>query len=505
MRLSQTQRLATTTSLFVAGVLWPCRARAYEARVRAEHAAQFYEVRGANGPSLLRRRHTSTLGLELDDLAGSGEGDPNLRFRARLRVDADFGQAAAERNPEGNRFIPGLEQAPFDLMYGYFEAPGLAGGVLNVRLGRQLLIDPLGFWLLDGGRVEILLPLGLELGAYAGLEPRPGLPMLATARFNADGVIRGDRTSLEDGQEPSFLDESRLAPAYGAWFGLRGLGPLSAAVQYRRVENRSPVRLSPFSASPSAPVPTYAAARTSSERVSASARLDVARVGSASATTVYDLYRARTSDVDAGITLSPLRTLGVHATFTRHKPTFDGDSIFNWFTQGATSRVASGVDLAPARALDVSLSWGVRWFETEGDPDARASTDRQSSGTQLDGASLGASLATRWRLSPSELALSAHAEAGDRGHLYGADLSVRRSFDGGLYDALALVSLYDWAEPLREERDATSFGYVVGAGMRTGTVLFDHSRLGLEWEHTMNRLVAHRFRLLATLAVEVFR
>jgi hypothetical protein len=84
-------------------------------------------------------------------------------------------------------------------------------------------------------------------------------------------------------------------------------------------------------------------------------------------------------------------------------------------------------------------------------------------------------------------------------------LSVRQSFDGGSYDALALVSLYDWADPLRRDRSATSFGYVLGAGMQAGTALFDQSRLGLEWEHTLNRLVSQRFRVLATLELEVFR
>jgi hypothetical protein len=364
------------------------------------------------------------------------------------------------------------------------------------------LIDPLGFWAFDGGRLLLSLPLGLELAGYAGLEPRPGLPMLSTARYTADGVSRGDRGGLEDNQEPSFLDESRLAPAYGAWLGVRALGPLSAAVQYRRVENRSRVRLSHFESDPSAAPRTYGEPRTSSERVAASGRLDVAHTGSASASTVYDLYRDRMSDVDLNLEVYPARTLRVGGSFERRRPSFDADSIFNFFTQAATSRLRNHLDFS-TRRLDVSFSYGVRWFETEGNPYATPATNDRA--TDLDGLNLSASISTRLRYALTQLTLAAQAEAGERGHIYGSDLGVRRSFSGGLYDALALVSLYDWADPLRRGRDASSFSYVLGAGMRTGSVLFDQSRLGLEWEHTMNRLVSQRFRVLATLELEVFR
>ena len=73
------------------------------------------------------------------------------------------------------------------------------------------------------------------------------------------------------------------------------------------------------------------------------------------------------------------------------------------------------------------------------------------------------------------------------------------------YDSLAILSLYDWTDPLRDDRDATSFSYGLGAGMRGGSELFGRSRFGLEWDHTVNRLVSQRFRVLATLELEVFR
>jgi tetratricopeptide (TPR) repeat protein len=56
-----------------------------------------------------------------------------------------------------------------------------------------------------------------------------------------------------------------------------------------------------------------------------------------------------------------------------------------------------------------------------------------------------------------------------------------------------------------DDRDATSFSYEHGAGMRAGSELFARTPYGLEWEHTVNRLVSQRFRVLATLELEVFR
>jgi hypothetical protein len=491
-------------SLFAWTLLGSCGrpAWAYDASVSATHDAQFYAVNSPFGsPELLRRRHTSTLGLSVLDIGGSGGRGARFDFRARLRLDADFGQAGTERDPASLRFVPGLEQAPFDLMYAYLDAAGLCSGALGFRLGRQLVVDPIGFFAFDGARISLSLPLELELGGFAGVEPRPGLPMLATARYTGDGVARGDRDGFDPSQAPWFLEESALAPAYGAFFTARSLGPVSASLHYRKVLNRSRVRTAPFTVDPSALPASFAETRTSSERVAGSAELRLWGAATASGRAVYDLYRDQWTALVVGARAFPTSRLSLGAELDRTRPSFDGDSIFNWFTQGPTTRFLGRFDYTPWKRLRTSASWGVRWFETEGDPyafDGDRRVDRNE-------ATLVGSLAGVLALDLTELSLSAIAEAGDRGHLSGADLRVERSLGGGRYDSLAILSLYDWTDPLRDDRDATSFSYVLGAGMRGGSELFGRSRFGLEWEHTMNRLVSQRFRVLATLELEVFR
>jgi len=56
---------------------------------------------------------------------------------------------------------------------------------------------------------------------------------------------------------------------------------------------------------------------------------------------------------------------------------------------------------------------------------------------------------------------------------------------------------------LRPERDALSAGYVLGGGIAPTVAGNVRSRLGIEWEHMMNRLYAHRFRVLLTFSLTV--
>jgi hypothetical protein len=159
----------------------------------------------------------------------------------------------------------------------------------------------------------------------------------------------------------------------------------------------------------------------------------------------------------------------------------------------------------PSRRFDVAASGGAKIFETEGDSgtyrsveETGADPDRSETGTLSDGI---ANLSGRHRWATGSVGLRGMAEAGRRGHRFGGDLTTKQELDGGLYDALAVVSLYDWDDALRPTRSATSFSYVVGGGVRP----FERTRIGVEWEHATNRLVGQRYRLLATLDLTVLQ
>lgn len=494
--------------VFALAVLTPAGASAYEARVDASLDTQFYSMQSPYGePYLYRRRYTSTLGLELDHIGGEPSfRGPSLSFRSRLRVDADFGQQDSERDPSSERYVPGLTQAPLDVMYAYLDGRGYFRGLVDFRLGRQYLIDALGYWSFDGALLRLNLLSVLALSGFAGFEQRLGLPMLASGRFSGTGVWRGNRDDLELNQYPAYLEDSALAPAYGVALETAGIPHVYSRVSYRRVENRSTVLVSPFFGDAAA-VRTYGEARVSSERLGYTGRFELPDVGALSGRAVYDLYSQAVTDARVDVDVPLGAALGVGAELDYYYPTFDGDSIFNWFTHRGMTTAQARATFVPKGPVDFALTSGVRWFETEGDPEtyatpAGAAEPERPTTRSADFIAHGSG---RYRFGPGSLALNAMLETGKTARIAGADLVTRRVFAGGRYDALLITSLYDWADSLRPDRSATSFTYVAGGGVRPGPTQNSRGRIGFEWEHSMNRLVGQRFRLLLTLDFTVLQ
>ena len=84
-------------------------------------------------------------------------------------------------------------------------------------------------------------------------------------------------------------------------------------------------------------------------------------------------------------------------------------------------------------------------------------------------------------------------------------MTTERKYHAGYYDSLVVLSLYDLSDAQRTQRDAVSAGYVLGGGIAPELLGIVKSRLGLEWEHLVSRLVGHRFRMLVTLNISELR
>jgi hypothetical protein len=325
--------------------------------------------------------------------------------------------------------------------------------------------------------------------------------MLSSSRFEADGVSRGRRTGLAFDQSPAYLEESRLAPAFGAAIETAGLPFLHSRLTYRRVINRDTVLVSPFTDAGGG-LNFVGGDRTSSERVGYSLRASDAALGAVSGALVYDLYNQAFASYDLALDWYATRQVSVGAALGYFKPMFDADSIFNWFVHDGTTSASGRADVAFTRDAELVASGGVRMFTTEGTVRSFAGTPNlNDTGRNYD--SFG-TLGGRYRFGVTSVALNGSAEGGTVGHRYGSDVTGRRLFDGGYYDSLLVLSLYDWQDALRPERSATSFSYVLGGGIAP-TFLGSRGRVGLEWEHTMNHLVGQRFRVLATLDFTVLK
>ena len=209
--------LAASLLLALAALAETETAHATDFDATADSAAQAYDVRSPTGETVLeRRRNTTTLGVAVYDLLDAPPGDPtapSLSFRARVRYDADYGIQGGEVDPTNTgSVVPGLSQGMVDLMYAYVEGRRFVHGLLGFRLGRQYMVDALGWWSFDGADVNVTTPVYVKAEAYGGLEQRGGMP-LSTSRFESDGIWRGNRSNYDPSLYPQF-QPTDIAPVF---------------------------------------------------------------------------------------------------------------------------------------------------------------------------------------------------------------------------------------------------------------------------------------------------
>ncbi|MCL2822591.1 MAG: hypothetical protein FWD57_01245 [Polyangiaceae bacterium] len=492
---------------------------AFETQVESETTAQGYQVRNIWGdPILSRRRYLQTLGLHITDIGKdettessnvSKAKGPDVSFHMRLRLDADFGVQPPELSHEYNpaNFVPGLQRGPFDLMYGYFEIRNLANGLLSARAGRQYVIDALGWWSFDGVLARVDLPIYVGIEAYGGFEQRSGLP-LSTGRFESGGVWRGDRTSIDAFTYPEFL-KAGIAPTHGFVVESIGIPVVHGKIAYRRVWNTGAVVTNPFSDEQSSGPATTDGARISQERVGGSLDAVVDGIGAARSGLIYDLYRSQVTSwygaVDGYVSSSI--TAGVDVD--RVIPTFDGDSIWNWFTTEPTTTLLGRVDVGFTRRLRGSIAGGVRWVDVDlpdmdgsEKPDASTSNSSTSSSSASSSAMLDllGRVSLRHDMRSGHVGVAGLTDRGERGSRDGFDVFAEQAIEERFLLS-GRAGLYDWRDDLTPDKSTTSFGYMLGTGYRIGRV----TTARLEWEHDVNGLVGQRYRVLASLQLLVNR
>ncbi len=541
--------------LFAWGALGPAgAARAADVELTGTVAFQGYEVSSPWGYEVERRRLLGTLGFSLYHLQGDYvPGKPDYNMRVMFRVDSEFGFDSAETNYDeaaGTRFLPGVTHARMDLMQAYVEGRHLADGWLSFRAGRQNVTDALGWWSFDGGLVRLHTPVFFDVEAYGGLEQRGGL-FLSTSRYESQGVWRGDHSGFDDdagvgprsSAYPSF-QEANFAPAFGLAIESSGPNWIHGRFTYRRVYNTGEVFTRQFE-DPAGGYPTVSGVRLSSEKLGYAANIQKTDLGGLKGGFSYDLYNELFPTAFGGIEayLGSQVTAGLDVD--HYEPTFDGDSIFNWFTHNANTTASGRVAARITKEIDLSAQGGARLFSTDGDPDefgssqceairtsdtpnaaqkadqclanlARFGTSGLPAGDAAAAAQLEATraeenrgenytvdaigtLVARYRDTLGNIEIRGMAQIGERGHRAGGDLSGERSFEGGFFSLGARASLYGIRNALEEDDPGNmmTFGYVLGAAVKP----LDLARVGAEWEHDMNERVGQRFRVMGRLDV----
>lgn len=545
--------------------LAPLRAGATEVELSADTALSGYQITDPWGDVIVeRRRFTQTVALGLYNLQGKYRpGEADYRAVLMLRLDSDFGvnarlsgaQAGGETSyatpaGDGVRFIPGLSASPVDLVYGYVEGRNLAHGLFGFRLGRQYVTDVLGWWSFDGGLVRLTTPFFVQIEAYGGLEQRGGMP-LSTGRYERQGVWRGSHTSFGVGPNmPSVVDYPSYVYAYPApalGFAVETNGPswIHSRFSYRRVYNTGTALTTQFPDPIGGGFRTIDGVRVAQDRFGWAADVSKADLGAARGGFTYDLYNQLVASFYGGLDayLGKRVTLGADVDY--FLPTFDADSIWNWFTHGPITTVTGRASARFTKRFDISASGGARLWWAEGDASTDATTGLSNFGAgqcaaaqaqltkvggvldcalgqvYLDPANVAVNewsrdpahraasttidalgnLSGRYRFGFGDVSLRGMFEAGPRGSREGADLAGEARLDGGRFTVGSRVSVYGWSDPTRPDRDAVSFGYVLAAGFRPAEL----ARFRLEWEHDTNRLVGQRYRLVGLVNLLVIK
>jgi hypothetical protein len=507
------RRFGSVGALALAATFASSSARALDADVTSDDSSQFYDVRapapnaGGGVTVLERRRLTATLGLGLYNLLDSPMGDPkapDLSLRARVRYDADFGVSPNETDSTNfSQFLPGLHQQLVDLMYAYVEGRRFFGGWMGFKLGRQYQTDVLGWWAFDGAEASVNTPFFVKAEVYGGLEERGGEP-LSTPRFEADGVWRGSRSGFDESLFPQF-QPARLAPAYGVAIESTGVTWIHGRLSYRRVYDTGVSNTSEFADGASQPM-LYDKSRVSSDRLGYAIDASLANIGGAKAGFVYDFYRGDLTSIYGSIDAYLGTKVTVSADYDYYVPSFDGDSIWNFFAGEPTNDlgVRGNVDINSKLSVAGGAHWRIYSVQTtEFDPAPNYSpspyysplTFYPSNGHPFDS---GGDLIARYKTGVTQVTLRGSGAWGDEGDRVGADLAGEHIIEGR-YIASARVGLWSWDDRLRPDQSATTFSYVLGAGYR-----FAERSVGrVEWEHDISGLVGNRFRVLLLLSVAV--
>jgi hypothetical protein len=342
--------------------------------------------------------------------------------------------------------------------------------------------------------------------AYGGLEERGGMP-LSTPRFEADGIWRGDRNNYDPSLYPMF-QPATIAPAFGVALESTGVTWIHGRLTYRRVLDTGESNLTQFASGLYTPA-LYDGARISSEKLGYAVDATWPGHGGAKAGIVYDFYNGLVSSLYGSLDAYLGQKVTVSADYDYYVPTYDGDSIFNFFAGEPMNDVGLRANVDVNDRISIAGGANLRIFNVQTsplDPGVGAAYSPYpnyvpsqviypSNGHPFDE---GVNLAARYRTGETLGGVRGSGNWGEEGDRAGADVFVQHIFETR-YVAGVRAGVWQWTDKLQPDRDTTSFQYVLTGGYRFAP----RAQGTVEWEQDINGLVGERFRLMLLLTIAV--
>jgi hypothetical protein len=486
----------------IAGVLTPVDARAVEVQVGARTIAEGYQerwIRPGQGDVLLnRRRFVQTLDLDAWGLLaapvdpGHPERTPppaaDLYVTSALRIQHDFGDwvggtvdysvAGVPGREPAHEAVPelGADRLQLDVPFAYLGGRRVFGW-LDFKLGRQLELDPLDWYALDGLMLRAHLPVaGLAIEVHGGGVGRDA-SLWASARHDPDGTSTTGCERIESigaGWIPADGCAQRdvRMPGFGAALVVAPSSRLQMRVAYRRSMSDT---ASTFG-------PAASGWGVNQELVTGWMRLSLAGGLVAPHWGVREnLALGQIDEAHAGVRLGgATHALTPEVAYSR--PSFDLDSIWNVFVT---------MPVTDFRATYEAWPWAGRWRAH-----VRGSLRRyDTTGEDAPGASWARAVAAGVRYGGGRgwLRVDGFAEGGEGGRLAGVDLSGRMPAGRTLLiEGRATAIGFD--DPLARRRLAT---LGVQGGVRW--LMAQGIAVQLVGEYNLNEDQADRVRVIGIL------
>ncbi|HYH95990.1 MAG TPA: hypothetical protein VD972_08465 [Hyalangium sp.] len=442
-----TGAMGLALALLAAG---PASAAAVQIEARTE--AQAYQIRAWRGTTpedvvlLPRRRIVQYLGLNAFELV-TGQ---DLGFESSLRVFADFGLPRGEAAK-----VDGLRAEDADLQYAYAR---YAVGGFEGKLGRQLYIDSMDIMAFDGLRLRYMSRFGVGVEAYGGLWLK-GSGILSSSVYQPEGTRESDSRRLEQGIVDADSSLDALEPVYGAKLLVGDLKGFSGSLGYRKA---------------------LLGGKTDLERAGLELRYGRGLGVSALAGLDLDLLQLKPAQARLQVRLDR-ELYAVSAEALRFTPVFSTNSIWYYFAFAPRDEVRVRADFYPVGPLRYYVqALGSLYHTNINDSLALAShvdAEGAPASTNMGGA-VGASL----RRGSLRSALDVTYRTGFGGNQLWVDLTGGYSFDQGLFDLDARLSVAH----VDDEFNPQLRGNFFGAQLWASRALSHATRISLVLEQNVN-------------------